>query len=174
MRREVRLDIVYPHPPERIWKALTDRKALEKWLMPNDFLPCLGHRFHFIKEGNGTEEGPGKRKREVVECEVIELDAPRRLAYTWRSDPETPPELVSWTLEPVEAGTRLRLEHIALEDAAAPFTAHLDPQWKKRVQSRLAAYLGRKCGCRVSRIGCRKRADVSRFRLETRNEIIHA
>ncbi len=50
MRREIRLDIIYPHPPERIWKALTDSRSLAKWLMPNDFQPRLGHRFRFVKE----------------------------------------------------------------------------------------------------------------------------
>jgi uncharacterized protein YndB with AHSA1/START domain len=137
MRREVRLEVIYPHAPERVWKALTDRKALAKWLMPNNFLPRLGHRFRFVQKGRGR----GDSKRKEVQCEVVELDAPRRLAYTWRSDPDSPPELVSWTLEPVEAGTRLRLEHIALEDAAAPFTAQLDPQWKLRPLSRLFTYL---------------------------------
>src|SRR5437868_2888446 len=98
MRREVRLEVIYPHPPERVWKALTDPGALAKWLMPNDFLPRLGHRFRFV------QKTPGNPKREVVQCEVVELEAPHRLAYTWRSDPNSTPELVCWTLEPVEAG----------------------------------------------------------------------
>lgn len=131
MKREVRLDVIYPHPPERVWKAITDRDALQKWLMPNDFQPRLGHRFQFLKDA------PDKRNRRVIHCEVVELDAPHRLAFTWRSEPDGPPDLVSWTLEPVEAGTRLRLEHIAVE-GLAPFQAHFDPRWQSRLSHLLA------------------------------------
>ena len=174
MRREIRLEVTYPHPPERVWKALTDRKALEKWLMPNDFLPRLGHRFRFVREG------AGRRKREEVQCEVVELDAPRRLAYTWRSDPETPPELVCWTLEPVEAGTRLRLEHLApeegLEDIAVPFTAQYASHRAKHLSSRLAAYLNptRRATFRKGRALLQPSVSASRRDRYTESEVTHA
>ena len=35
------------HPPERVWKALTDRGWLAEWYMPDDFQPVVGHRFQF-------------------------------------------------------------------------------------------------------------------------------
>ena len=36
-----------PHPPEKIWRALTEGKLIEQWLMENDFQPVVGHRFRF-------------------------------------------------------------------------------------------------------------------------------
>jgi uncharacterized protein YndB with AHSA1/START domain len=36
-----------PHPPEKIWRALTEGALLEEWLMSNDFKPVVGHRFKF-------------------------------------------------------------------------------------------------------------------------------
>ncbi len=131
MKREVRLEVIYPHSPERVWKALTNRDALAQWLLPNDFQPRLGHRFRFLKDAKD------RQKQSVIHCEVVEVDAPHRLAFTWRSEPDAPPDLVCWTLEPVEAGTRLRLEHIAIE-GAAPTQAHCDPQWRKRLPRLLA------------------------------------
>src|ERR1051326_2998329 len=126
MKREVRLEVIYPHPPERVWRALTARRALAKWLMPNDFEPRLGHKFRFT---GARREGD----RDVIECEVITLDAPCRLAYTWRHAPDETPSIVIWTLEPVAAGTRLRLEHRGSDDATATiatatagWTARLD------------------------------------------------
>jgi Activator of Hsp90 ATPase homolog 1-like protein len=49
-------EVVYTHPPGRVWRALTDSAALADWLMPNDFLPRVGHRFTFTLEpvGDGT------------------------------------------------------------------------------------------------------------------------
>lgn len=104
----VNLEIFLPHSPEFVWQALTDPQALAKWLLPNTFKPLLGHRFRFL---NRTAES----KRQKVHCQVVELDAPHRLAYTWRAEDEEIPTLVTWTLEPVEEGTYLHLEHIGPE-----------------------------------------------------------
>ena len=104
MRRTVVLEVVYPHPPERVWRALTDRDALAEWLLPNNFEPRRGHRFQFWSPPRPGSPG-------VIECEVVELDEPRRLSYTWQSDLDKAPTLVTWTLEPTKRGTRVRLEH---------------------------------------------------------------
>lgn len=187
MKREIRLDIVYPHPPERVWKALTDPRSLAKWMMPNDFLPRLGHRFRFVKEtplkGRRKPKRDKKPDPDVVECEVVELDAPRRLAYTWRSDPDSPPDLVSWTLEQVESGTRLRLEHIALDDPAivptTPITAQVSAGWPIRLTAHLPLVLrGLKRARRHRAIRLQRgqvRVDASTYapalRLESESEV---
>ena len=35
------------HPPEKIWRALTESALIEDWLMKNDFRPVVGHKFNF-------------------------------------------------------------------------------------------------------------------------------
>jgi uncharacterized protein YndB with AHSA1/START domain len=97
-------EVVYGHPPGRVWRALTDSAALADWLMPNDFLPQVGHRFTFR-----TQPQPGFSG--VVHCEVLELSEPKRIAWSWQGDPPMPLTTVTFTLEPVGDGTRLRLEH---------------------------------------------------------------
>jgi uncharacterized protein YndB with AHSA1/START domain len=104
MKREVRLEVIYLFPPDRVWSALTDSRVLARWLMPNDFQPQLGHRFHFMGKHGGTV-------LETIECEVIELQPPHRLSYTWRSSTDQVLSVVTWVLEPVAEGTRLRMEH---------------------------------------------------------------
>ena len=92
-------DAEYPQPPERVWKALTDAKALARWFLPGDFEPRMGFRFQFEM---------GRRR---VRGEVIAADRERRLAYTWRAGDE-PETVVTWTMEPTDAGgTRVHLEH---------------------------------------------------------------
>jgi len=101
----IELELVYPHPITRVWRALTESEALGRWLMPNDFQPRIGHRFTFHTALQSGWDG-------VVTCEVIALDAPRRVAYTWRGSSELPETLVTVTLEPAAVGgTRLRLVH---------------------------------------------------------------
>jgi uncharacterized protein YndB with AHSA1/START domain len=103
-RDAIVLDVVYPHPIERVWRALTDPTVIARWLMQNDFVPVVGHRFTL------REVPPSGQWRGYVECEVVEVDPPRRLAHTWDGG-GLPPTLVAYTLEAVSAGTRLRLEH---------------------------------------------------------------
>jgi uncharacterized protein YndB with AHSA1/START domain len=113
MLDRLRKEAFYPYPPERVWVALTDRRALAEWLMPNNFAPVVGHRFQFQ-----VDPMPGCNS--ITECEVLEVDRPRRLVYSWRpvprdpSAPLPPPSRVTWMLHPHELGTRLVLEHTGL------------------------------------------------------------
>jgi uncharacterized protein YndB with AHSA1/START domain len=91
-------EVEYPHPPERLWRALVDSDELAVWLMPNTFAPTPGGEFLVDCESHGLIKG-----------EVLEIDPPRRLSYRWLgSFGDT---VVTFDLTPIEGGTRLRLEH---------------------------------------------------------------
>ncbi|MFZ0637531.1 MAG: SRPBCC domain-containing protein [Candidatus Acidiferrales bacterium] len=91
-----------PHPPEKIWRALTQSPLLEEWLMKNDFQPVVGHQFNFratpVPNWNG-----------VIDCEVLVLEPNSRLSYSWASMGMK--SVVAWTLTPTEGGTYVRMEH---------------------------------------------------------------
>lgn len=126
-------EVVYPHPVWKVWRALTDSAALAEWLMPNDFQPRLGHRFTFRRDQGNDWKG-------VVDCEVVEIIEPRRLAYTWLGRGlEFPMTLVTFVLEPVENGTRLRLEHTGFAAGGPKFLSIrdiLDSGWGSNVLRR--------------------------------------
>jgi uncharacterized protein YndB with AHSA1/START domain len=44
-----------PHPPEKIWRALTQGPLLEEWLMKNDFKPVVDHRFKFSADWGSVD-----------------------------------------------------------------------------------------------------------------------
>ena len=102
----------YPHAPEQVWRALTHPKALAAWLMDNNFEPRVGHHFQF-KEASL----PGFET--VIDCEVIALEPPTRLVYTWQASGMPIPSLVTWVLTPIEGGTQLQLHHSGLTSAAS-------------------------------------------------------
>lgn len=104
MTASITHDIYLPHPPERVWAALTDSAALANWLMPNDFEPRLGHRFTFR-----TNPMPGLNFDGICHCEVTEFVPPRILAYTWTGGRLN--TLVTYLLEQEGDGTRLIFEH---------------------------------------------------------------
>jgi uncharacterized protein YndB with AHSA1/START domain len=102
MNRDLQFVMTYPHPPEHVWQALTNADAIAQWLMPNDFMPIVGHRFQFH-----TKPAPGFDG--IVNCEVLEISPPERLVYTWTGG-GVDTRLI-WTLKPVPEGTSLTLDH---------------------------------------------------------------
>ena len=126
----INLEATYPHPPERVWAALTDPRAMAEWLMPNDFEPHLGHRFQFRVDNAKGWSG-------IVDCVVTEIAPPRRLAYSWKSDKVD--THVSWTLEAAAGGTRLLLEHSGFKGAGQFLLRKLimGPGWKKMLDKKL-------------------------------------
>lgn len=90
-----------PHPPEKIWRALTQGPLIEEWLMQNDFQPVVGHRFSF-------RSTPVPGWNGVIDSEVLVLEPNSRLAYSWGTMGME--SVVTWTLTPTKAGTHLRME----------------------------------------------------------------
>jgi uncharacterized protein YndB with AHSA1/START domain len=137
MKRDLRFEEHYPYPPGRVWEAISDSAAMADWLMPNDFQPRLGHRFQFR-----TKPAPGFDG--IVNCEVITLDPPRRLAYTWKGGGID--TVVTFTLEPTRDGTKLVLEHTGFRGARATMVSFiLGRGWRKSIlPQRLPAVLKRR------------------------------
>jgi uncharacterized protein YndB with AHSA1/START domain len=95
-----------PHPPEKVWRALTQPALIAQWLMPNDFKAEVGRRFAFRAEPQPGWTG-------VTNCEIRIVEPLRRLVYTWGDGTETDIGLktvVTWTLVPEAGGTRVRME----------------------------------------------------------------
>jgi uncharacterized protein YndB with AHSA1/START domain len=90
-----------PHPPEKIWRALTQSSLMDDWLMTNDFLPVVGHRFSFRATPKASWKG-------VIDCEVLLVEPNSRLSYTWGALGSG--SVVAWTLTPTQSGTHVRME----------------------------------------------------------------
>jgi uncharacterized protein YndB with AHSA1/START domain len=90
-----------PHPPEKVWRALTEPALLAEWLLPVlDLKLEPGAAFTFK-----TQPYPGWDG--TVNCQLLEIETHRKLSYTW-----TVPFLdtvVTFTLTPTSSGTRLSL-----------------------------------------------------------------
>ena len=101
--RSVVVERELPHPPEKLWRALTQQHLIEEWLMKNDFKPRVGHRFNLRGDWGG-----------VLDCEVLAVEPNRTLSYTWNFTHEDAAynlkSVVTFTLTPTSAGTHLRME----------------------------------------------------------------
>jgi uncharacterized protein YndB with AHSA1/START domain len=99
--RSVIVEREMPHPPEKVWRALTQSSLMEEWLMKNDFQPEIGRRFCLRTTPVGNWTG-------VIECEVKVVEPRSRLSYSWGTLGVG--TVVTWTLTPTENGTHLRME----------------------------------------------------------------
>ncbi len=87
------------HSPEKVWAALTDPELLAEWLLPVvDLKLDPGAAFTFKAEPQPGWDG-------LVKCRFLEIEAQRKLSYTWVvGDIDT---VVVFTLTPMSSGTRL-------------------------------------------------------------------
>ena len=88
-----------PHPPEKVWRALTEPALLAEWLLPVIGLKLEpGAEFTFK-----TQPYPGWDG--TVNCKLVEIEEHRKLTYTWNVPfLET---VVTFTLTPTASGTHL-------------------------------------------------------------------
>jgi uncharacterized protein YndB with AHSA1/START domain len=94
--RSVIVEREIAHPPEKIWRALTQPQLIEEWLMKNDFMPVVDHRFSFRADWGS------------VDCQVLAIEPNKTLSYTWGAYGLG--SVVTWTLTPTGTGTHLRME----------------------------------------------------------------
>jgi uncharacterized protein YndB with AHSA1/START domain len=89
------------HPPQKVWRALTDPVLLTEWLLPVIGLKLEpGAAFTFKTQPQPGWDG-------VVNCRMLEIEANRRLSWTWLvGDIDT---VVTFTLTPTASGTLLSL-----------------------------------------------------------------
>ena len=103
--RSVVIEREIPHPPERVWRALTQPHLIAEWLMKNDFVPQVGHRFNLRGDWGG-----------VLDCEVLAIEPGRSLSYSWDFAHEDPAfalqSVVTFTLTPIPTGTHLQVEQV--------------------------------------------------------------
>jgi uncharacterized protein YndB with AHSA1/START domain len=111
--RVIRVDEFLPHPPAKVWRALTDPELLARWLMPNDFKLEIGHRFTVQ-----SDPKPAIRFDGVGYCEVLDFEVERILRISWCDRPGGENGLdstVTWQLVPEGRGTRLFVEHAGFD-----------------------------------------------------------
>jgi len=113
--RAIYVDEFLPHPPEKVWRALTEPELIARWLMPNNFKLEVGHKFTF----HGFPI-PAAGFGGTGHSEVLDFEPEKMLRITLRAAPGDLSGLdstVTFTLEPEGRGTRLFLAHEGFDPA---------------------------------------------------------
>jgi uncharacterized protein YndB with AHSA1/START domain len=118
------------HPPEKIWRALTQSALIAEWLMNNDFRPLVGHTFTF-------RAPPMPQWNGVTDCKVLVVEPHRTLCYSWNSSGEEAANglktVVTWTLTPTPTGTLVRMEQAGFRPEDDNFYRGASFGWQKMV-----------------------------------------
>ena len=118
-------------PPERVFQALVDPAQVVKWWGQEGIYRCKQFEAELRVGGKWRNAGIGPNGSNFeVHGEILELDRPRVLAYSWVSswtgDAET---VVRWELEPRDNGTLVRVRHSGF--AARPELAQNYRGWPR-------------------------------------------
>lgn len=131
--RTVVVERTLAHPPEKVWRALTQPHLIGEWLMQTDLQPVRGRRFTLRRQ-------PAPDVNVVVECEVLDLEPNRSLTYSWSAFGLD--STVTFTLQPTASGTVLRMEHTGFrpdQDAAYKGANASWKQFMARLEATVAA-----------------------------------
>jgi len=120
----------YPHPPAKVWLAVTDPELIPLWTAtgqgarPVGFAPVPGTRFQFV-----AKPVPGWRG--IIDCEVLDVREPSQLRYSWTDDGTT--TYVTYRIEPHNGGTRFTYDHTGFAGAGGFILAKLLGSVRKKM-----------------------------------------
>jgi uncharacterized protein YndB with AHSA1/START domain len=105
-----------PGPIERVWAYLTQSELRRKWLAAGDMELKVGAPFRLVWRNDELSDPPGRRPaafpaEHSMDSRITEIDAPRRIAFTWNNSGD-----VSFELEARGAEVLLTVIHRRLPD----------------------------------------------------------
>ncbi|WP_085993391.1 SRPBCC family protein [Oceanobacillus senegalensis] len=100
---DISLDFEFKSPIHKVWDALTNSETLAQWVMENNFKPIVGYKCQFRNDEIDL----------IVDSEVLVVDEPYKLSYTWVSGPLN--TIITWTLRQEGDITYLHLDHTGFE-----------------------------------------------------------
>ncbi len=129
-------------PPERVFTALTSADDVVKWWGSADTYRTTAWSMPTKPGAPWNASGVGADGTAFsVEGEVVLVDAPRKLVWTWRAPWDgNQTTTITYSLEPIDGGTRVTLKHEGFGDRHDSCRSHGEG-WE-RVLGWASAHLG--------------------------------
>ena len=129
---ELTIQRLLPGPIERVWAYLTDSDLRKQWLASGDMQMSVGAPFEFVWRNDELSNPPAKRPEGFsaehrMQSEIVEVDPPRKITFTWAPRGE-----VTFELNPQGSKVLLTVIHRRISDRAntlkvsAGWHMHLD------------------------------------------------
>ena len=111
-------------PPERVFQALIDREQALQWGTTHTFELTSwemdarpGGSWGMVAREKGAKNPDGSSREFEHHGQVLEVDPPRVLAYTWFAnwhEDHSQRTIVRWELTPTSTGTHVEITHSGL------------------------------------------------------------
>jgi len=101
MNDVIKKEVVFSHPIDKVWNAISKAEEISTWFLDADFKAEKGYQYTFKSKSEECEPIIG---------EVKEAN-PYRLVYTWIVTGTKAETTVTWELTSTQNGTKLNLEH---------------------------------------------------------------
>lgn len=112
-------------PRERVFEAITDPQQAVRWWGQGDRYRMTDIRMDMRPGGKWSAAGSSVNMGPIdIHGEILEVDPPRRLAYTWISSWFAKVTQVVWEFESKDQGTYLKLTHTGFGGDAAQTKGH--------------------------------------------------
>ncbi len=114
----------FSYPLDTVWRTMTDPDLVSQWTVvgrggrPVGFVPEVGTRFQLVGK-------PLWGWRGIVDCEVLDVDKPNLLRYSWQGEEGGAITNVSIRLESTRSGTRLTFTHTDFSGIGGFFMSHI-------------------------------------------------
>jgi uncharacterized protein YndB with AHSA1/START domain len=129
---ELTIQRLLPGPIERVWAYLTESNLRKQWLASGVMQMRAGTPFEFVWRNDELSSPPAKRpegfsEEHRMQSEIIEVDPPRKITFTWAPRGE-----VTFELNPQGDKVLLTVIHRRISDRAntlkvsAGWHTHLD------------------------------------------------
>jgi uncharacterized protein YndB with AHSA1/START domain len=131
---DIHIERDYPHPPAKVWRAVTDPALIPLWTSigqggrPEGFSTTVGTKFRFVAKPKLGWNG-------IVDCEVLEVNEPSLLRYSWRGGDGGDVTQVAYRLEPHAGGTRFTYEHSGFTGIGGIFMTKLLGRVRRKMLS---------------------------------------
>ncbi len=109
MKKDIHREISVEASIDQVWEAITSRESLSQWYMStSNFEPVVGCQFVFEDKPQGKWDGK-------VHGEVLQVEAPSQLVYSFWGNQMKGKTTVRWTLTEEGQNTRIRVDHTGFE-----------------------------------------------------------
>ena len=106
-------------PVETVWRYLSERERISKWLLEASASPMVGDEFTLTGTPKNDWDGS-------ITCHVREMEAPHKIVFTWNHNLLAHDTLVTITLKSENGLTKLRLVHEGWEKVSGDVKKHID------------------------------------------------
>jgi uncharacterized protein YndB with AHSA1/START domain len=137
----LKIQRLLPGPIERVWAFLTESDLRRKWLASGQMEMKVGAPFELVWRNDELANPPGQRPpgfpdERRMQSRIIELDPPRKLAFTWEGSGD-----VTFELEPKGNEVLLTVIHRRLPDR--PTLLRVASGWHQHLDTLVARTTGK-------------------------------